>query len=298
MSAQFQSFLENLTLRGLEYFKKYYGVYRGLVTDNKDPATALDPGQRGRIKVRVPQLGQLVAPNVWVDPAFNGSRKGAGEFWPPEVGDTVWVSFSNGDASRPNVYWGGWYGGSELPSQLGYATDGTPKRRGWVSNANHSLVFNDESGKEAVELKWKGGSAFITINASGDLTLQNKNGDAVTLQGGVITAKDGTSGSTIVVDGKQQAVTVTDAAGDTVRVAPAGITIQHSASIVINAPAVTISGPSIALGGNGTAISPVPKGDLLLTWLASHIHGTGVGPTSPPVVPPPPTMLSIVTKTA
>ncbi len=70
-------------------------------------------------------------------------------------------------------------------------------------------------------------------------------------------------------------------------------------SITVTAPSVTIDGhTSIALGQ--TADSPVVRGTELLTWLTTHTHNIITpapgSPTTPPTVPPLPTMLSTVTK--
>lgn len=63
--------------------------------------------------------------------------------------------------------------------------------------------------------------------------------------------------------------------------------------VLLQAPAVVVESPSIKFGGE-TAIEPVPLGNQLLTWLATHVHGT---PGTPPVTPPTPALLSLISKT-
>jgi hypothetical protein len=75
----------------------YYGVYRGLVVDNKDPQ-----GHR-RITLKVPQLtGDFVSDWAW--PQENSFSK----VQVPEIGEGVWVMFEGGDSSYP--IWTGTFG--------------------------------------------------------------------------------------------------------------------------------------------------------------------------------------------
>lgn len=77
--------------------KKAYGLYRGVVANNKDPR------QKGRLKLRVPQL---LANEVteWAWPLEVSGTKTA----VPEVGQGVWVMFEGGDISYPT--WVGVFG--------------------------------------------------------------------------------------------------------------------------------------------------------------------------------------------
>ena len=70
--------------------------------------------------------------------------------------------------------------------------------------------------------------------------------------------------------------------------------VVSEALVQINAKLTTVNSNIIQLGGP-SSIHPVPKGDQLLMWLATHVHGT---PGTPPVVPPTPALLSTVTLTS
>jgi phage baseplate assembly protein gpV len=75
----------------------YFGVYRGLVVDNKDPQ-----GHR-RVTVKVPQLtGDFVSDWAW--PQENGFAK----VQVPDIGEGVWVMFEGGNSSYP--IWTGTFG--------------------------------------------------------------------------------------------------------------------------------------------------------------------------------------------
>jgi len=63
--------------------------------------------------------------------------------------------------------------------------------------------------------------------------------------------------------------------------------------VLIKGLETVIESPSIKFGGE-MAIEPVPLGNQLLMWLATHVHGT---PGTPPVTPPTPALLSLISKT-
>lgn len=91
----FTQFRHTLAKYGLEYFNKYYGVYTGEVYDNKDPDNL------GRIKLKVRSIYGNDFLDKWAHPRgmYIGARKGL--FAIPAIGDSVWVSFENGDPRFP-----------------------------------------------------------------------------------------------------------------------------------------------------------------------------------------------------
>ena len=74
---------------------QYFGKYRGVVTDNRDPM------QMGRIRARVPDvLGD--AESGWALPCVppNAGEQLGGSLL-PKVGVGVWIEFASGDPNRP-----------------------------------------------------------------------------------------------------------------------------------------------------------------------------------------------------
>lgn len=97
----FVQFKQTLAKYGLEYFNKYYSLYEGVVYDNADPEN------QGRIVLKVPSIYGNTALEKWARPRgmFIGKQKGL--FAIPAIGDSVWVSFLNGDPRFP-VWEYGW----------------------------------------------------------------------------------------------------------------------------------------------------------------------------------------------
>lgn len=87
-------FLNILGKYGLEYFRKYYGMYEGIVQDNADPE------KLGRIKVVIPKITNNGISD-WCHGRGLAAGKDRGMILLPKKGDSVWISFENGDARYP-----------------------------------------------------------------------------------------------------------------------------------------------------------------------------------------------------
>src|SRR5262245_65982814 len=80
---------------------RYYGKYRGQVTDNSDPQNL------GRLRAKVPRiLGDV--DTGWALPAFPyGGASEQGFFMIPDVGAGVWIEFEEGHLSYA-IWSGDW----------------------------------------------------------------------------------------------------------------------------------------------------------------------------------------------
>jgi len=291
-----RTFLKNIVKKGLEYYGIYYGLYRATVTRNDDPQS------RGRIQAVCPMVGHDIAPDVWIDPAFAGAGTQHGFFWPPEVGDSVRVTFECGDAARPDVYLGGWYGTEDAPDEYLYSNN-RPERRGFMTRMGHSLVFTDEPDNERIRLLWhkadsgdealtnpqkvadreQGEFAFIALNPDGSILMSNKKGSNVNVDATneAIVLMD-QHGNTATLD--SEGVKLVDKGGNFISMVGGEISIMGSSKVHITSPAVNVKGGNVFVGNN--AAFSVPHGEKLVLWLQSHTHPTGVGPSGPPVQVP------------
>lgn len=151
VAEDFVDFTSGLKNFGLEYYRRFYGPYRAIVEDNADPAGL------GRVSVSCPRARLNKDNNQWLFPMSAGAGKGYGEFFPPEIGDAVWIFFDNGDPSVPACYLGGWYNGSDVPADLAPDPGDAPKKRGWVTPAGNQIIIDDTDGSESVLIKQKSG---------------------------------------------------------------------------------------------------------------------------------------------
>lgn len=131
---------------------RYYGKYRGIVTDNQDPKNL------GRIKANVPAvLGDIES--GWALPCVPYAGNGVGMYTIPPSGAGVWIEFEAGDVSRP-IWSGTWWADNELPNQA------TPDIKVIKTASGHTITLDDTSGSEKVEILEKNG-AKIVMNQQG-----------------------------------------------------------------------------------------------------------------------------------
>jgi uncharacterized protein involved in type VI secretion and phage assembly len=95
----------NPTSEGPYGEKRYWGKYRAIVTDDKDPE------RLGRVKLRVPEIlgQQIVTDWAWPIALPYGGGPDYGKFSVPPVGSGVYAEFESGLVDRP-LFCGVWYG--------------------------------------------------------------------------------------------------------------------------------------------------------------------------------------------
>lgn len=289
--SEFDNFYSQFLLNGIEFFDRFYACYRAQVTNTADPE------KRGRIQILCPVAGIVNPSEVWVYPAFWAAGSSRGWFWPPDVGDSVWVAFERGQPSKPVLYFGGWFGTGEVPQDLGYpAGDETaPTKRGFVTRKGLALVVNEEAGQESVEIIWRKPASEPAAGETADLSNAETSHIKLEADGSAeITSKDG---SKIRLDAANSKITVEDAPnGNTITLDSTGLKISTSKKVVVEgASEVSLGANSIKLGGDSATKSAV-LGEDLIQWLNQHTHGTGVGPSSPPIAPATPSLTSTVVK--
>jgi uncharacterized protein involved in type VI secretion and phage assembly len=161
---------------------RYYGKYRGVVTNVQDPT------KNGRIKARVPQVfGDLET--GWALPCVPYTGQQEGLFALPKVDSGVWIEFEAGDPSYP-VWVGGFWANNEVPDAA------PPTTKVLKTTAGHKLVFDDEA--KSVLLSDANGNS-VTLDKNG-IKIADKNGNSITLGSSGIVLATG-SGTVSVGDG-------------------------------------------------------------------------------------------------
>ncbi len=162
--------------------QRYFGKYRGTVVNN------LDPEQRGRIQVMVPDVSNLM-PSSWAMPCFPVGGMQTGFFAVPLVGAGVWVEFEQGNPDYP--IWTGCYYGSaaEVPATVQTAPPPIPAVTIQTPLMN-SLQVSDLPGPTGGIVLRSATGASIIVNDTG-IYIQNGRGAAITLIGPLVSVNNG-----------------------------------------------------------------------------------------------------------
>jgi uncharacterized protein involved in type VI secretion and phage assembly len=159
--------------------EKYYGKYRGVLTDNKDPLMT------GRVKARVPDvMGEKET--GWAMPCAPFGGSGVGFFALPTVGAGVWIEFEHGDPDYP-VWSGCWFGSAaEMPPIL----LAPPYKKTLIkTEGGNSVLLDDTPGIGGITLETSGGQKVV-MNATG-VEITNGQGASIKLTGPQVSINGG-----------------------------------------------------------------------------------------------------------
>jgi hypothetical protein len=131
--------------KGHREIPRFHAVYIGHVYDNNDP----DKG--GKCLLRVPVVhGSAISP--WAFPKNMATGVNSGFFDIPQIGANVWVTYIDGNPSRP-VYECGQHtapaesNGPQIPPD---ALEDYPNTSVFQTSAGHKIVWNNKTGKVTV----------------------------------------------------------------------------------------------------------------------------------------------------
>jgi uncharacterized protein involved in type VI secretion and phage assembly len=157
----------------------FYGKYRGIVTDNKDPLMI------GRICAKVPDvLGDLES--GWAMPCAPFGGKDTGFFALPPTGAGVWIEFEHGDPDYP-IWSGCWWGSAaEVPPVL----LSPPYKKFMIkTEGGNSILLDDTPGIGGITLETSGGQKIV-INSTG-IEITNGQGASIKMTGLQISINNG-----------------------------------------------------------------------------------------------------------
>ncbi len=158
---------------------KFFGKYRGIVTDIQDPLMT------GRIRAHVPDvLGDQ--DSGWALPCFPFGGSGMGFFALPTVGAGVWIEFEHGDPDYP-IWAGAWVGSAaDLPPDL----LAPPYKKVLIkTSGGHSITLDDTPGIGGITLQTSGGQKVV-INSIG-IEINDGQGGVVKLTGPQVSINNG-----------------------------------------------------------------------------------------------------------
>jgi uncharacterized protein involved in type VI secretion and phage assembly len=157
---------------------RFFGVVVGIVTNNQDP------DNMHRVKVRFPWLSQDHESN-WARVATLMAGNGRGVYFLPEVEDEVLVAFEHGLIDQPYII-GSLWNGKDQPFESNQ--DGENNHRAFKSRSGHIIRFNDQDGRETIEIIDKteknkiiidSSNNTITIEADSDIEIKSATGKLV-----------------------------------------------------------------------------------------------------------------------
>jgi uncharacterized protein involved in type VI secretion and phage assembly len=208
-------------LQGLQ--RQLYGVCAGLVEDNDDPE------HEGRVLVRFPWLDDTTVSD-WCRVSQLYAGNGYGALFVPEKQDEVLVAFVHGEMAEPMVI-GGVYNGKDKPA--GYHDSKANKDPKLIrTKGGHQILLDDGSQSKQVAITSNGNHAVV-------LDDQNK-----------VVRVASSGGHEIVLDDGAQTVRVKSATGAKIEIDATGkVTITGTTEVDVNAPAIKLTGATIALAG-------------------------------------------------
>jgi uncharacterized protein involved in type VI secretion and phage assembly len=141
---------------------RYYGKYRGIVTDNQDP------NNLGRLKARVPEVLASVETG-WALPSLPYSGEGSGAYTVPEPGAGVWIEFEAGEVSRP-IWTGCWWGADQLPKNNA-GTAATPAIK--IIRSEQGLMVTMDDGGQTIHVSDQNAQNMLEIQVQpGKITIK------------------------------------------------------------------------------------------------------------------------------
>jgi len=153
----------------------FYGKFRGVVDDNRDPLML------GRISARVPDvLGDNAS--GWALPAVPYAGNGVGLFLIPPTGASVWIEFEHGDPDYP-IWTGCFWAQGEPP-----VTPAVAEKK-VLKTDTCTITLDDTPGAGGITIETSAG-AKIKLSVSG-IEIDNGMGGKIKLSGPQVSINDG-----------------------------------------------------------------------------------------------------------
>jgi uncharacterized protein involved in type VI secretion and phage assembly len=154
---------------------RFYGKYRGVVKDNKDP------NGLGRIKATVLDVfGDKES--GWALPALPYAGRGVGLFLIPPTNALVWIEFEHGDPDYP-IWTGCFWAQGELP-----ATPAVAEMKVLKTDAA-TITLNDLPGVGGITIETTNGMKIV-INVTG-IEITNSQGGSIKFTGPQVSVNNG-----------------------------------------------------------------------------------------------------------
>lgn len=200
-----------------------------------------DPDKQGRVKIKLPWSpdGASATCELWARLATMMGGNNRGTWFIPDVDDEVLVSFEGGHAFRPYVVGALWNGQDSPPESMDGA--GNNDKKVICSRNGVKVTLDDQDGQEQMILETPGGQKITLKDGPGTVTIEDSNGNSVKLES-------------------------------------AGITINASAKVTVQASQVSVSASMVSVDAGMSTFSGVVKADTVICnsiISASYTPGAG-----------------------
>ena len=197
-----------------------------------------DPDGQGRVRVRLPwaEDGESQRYEAWARIATLMAGGDRGTWFIPDVDDEVLVAFEAGRPDRPYVVGALWNGQDAPPESMDGA--GNNDIKSITSRSGVTITFDDASGQERLVLETPGGNR-VTLDDGG------------------------------------RSLTVEDSSGNSVELAPSGVTVTASAKVTVQASTMEISAGSLTVNAGMSRFSGVVQAD---TVISNSVVGSSYTP--------------------
>jgi uncharacterized protein involved in type VI secretion and phage assembly len=200
-----------------------------------------DPDGLGRVRVKLPWSPDPGGSSyeAWARLATMMAGSGRGTWFIPEVNDEVLVSFEAGDPRRPFVVGALWNGRDNPPESM----DGAGRNPVKAIHSRNGIIIklDDSDGQETLTLLTPGGQTIVLKDGPGSIEVRDSNGNSMKMEA-------------------------------------AGITVNASAKVTINASTVEISAGMVTVNAGMSKFSGVVQCDTLISnsvVSASYTPGAG-----------------------
>ncbi len=200
-----------------------------------------DPDGQGRVKVTLPWAVDTGGARfeAWARVATLMAGNNRGTWFVPDVNDEVLVAFEGGNSRKPCVVGALWNGTDSPPESM----DGSGNNYKKVIRSRNGvkITFDDQDGRESCKIETPGGQT--------------------------VTLKDGPG-----------SIEVADSNGNSIKLESAGITINASAKVTLNASTVEVSAGSVTVNAGMSRFSGVVQCDTLISnTVVSSTYTPGAG---------------------
>ena len=200
-----------------------------------------DPDNQGRVKVTLPWSPDAKGARYegWARLATLFGGNNRGSWFVPDVDDEVLVAFEHGDPRRPYVLGGLWNGRDAAPETMD--GDGNNYKKVLCSRNGVKLTLDDRDGKEKLILETPGGQKVTLMDGPGTVEIEDSNGNSIKLES-------------------------------------AGITINASAKVTVQASQVNVSASMVKVDAGMSKFSGVVQADTVICnsiISASYTPGAG-----------------------